>query len=539
MKLRLAFLELCGLLAFGQTQFEQLPIPAPPQGPLPYVTIGFTDGSQLKYTEPPYELATASDGTLQIAQTQPLSNTPQLPLALPGLLFIQPGFAGAKITQAGGINMNGFTEHDLMYGSGIAAWGFSNQSGNISYICDGAPIPLDAMPFGYFGEQCVLTRITPTGVQPVCTGYSLDGTPGSLPYFWRGLSYDSAGNLYFIGMPADYGSSTIYRMLQSDIPATTGICQVETALKTNWQVFHAYPFENNQFLATIADSPENVGLAVFGIAVLNADGSSNVLVSTNAKSAPQILATGYPSLFWDAAKQRGLIAYNAGDAGHRRLFENGGMLPEVSDPNIANLGGDYVTAIGLNGDFALIGAGGSVKTDDHYTVAKNLIEINLADGSSGFINESTPLSGGFTASSGFRYGSAAATSDGTAYFVASNSTSTSIFGGKIPLASQPLAPVVSITAAQSSITAGGTVQLSWTAQMATSVAISPNIGPVAATGSQLISPTTTTTYTLTATGPGGTATVSVLVTVAVAPPTVSAVVNGGSFKLGPVAPGSL
>ncbi len=97
-------------------------------------------------------------------------------------------------------------------------------------------------------------------------------------------------------------------------------------------------------------------------------------------------------------------------------------------------------------------------------------------------------------------------------------------------------PVVSITATPGSIAQGGTANLAWTSQGATSVSIDQNIGAVSASGNRAVSPTVTTTYTITATNEFGDTTDSV--TVIVHPqPTVSisasptAVIQGESTTL--------
>ncbi len=97
-------------------------------------------------------------------------------------------------------------------------------------------------------------------------------------------------------------------------------------------------------------------------------------------------------------------------------------------------------------------------------------------------------------------------------------------------------PVVSITATPGSIAPGGSANLAWTSQGATSVSIDQNIGAVSASGNRAVTPTVTTTYTITATNEFGDTTDSV--TVIVHPqPTVSisasptAVIQGESTTL--------
>lgn len=75
------------------------------------------------------------------------------------------------------------------------------------------------------------------------------------------------------------------------------------------------------------------------------------------------------------------------------------------------------------------------------------------------------------------------------------------------------APVCTLSANPTSITAGGSSTLTWTTNNATSVSIDQGIGGVATNGSRSVSPGHTTTYTLTATGPGGTVHCNATVTV--------------------------
>jgi peptidoglycan-associated lipoprotein len=86
----------------------------------------------------------------------------------------------------------------------------------------------------------------------------------------------------------------------------------------------------------------------------------------------------------------------------------------------------------------------------------------------------------------------------------------------------PAKPAITrFSAEPSTIERGQAATLNWAVSgETTSIAITPGIGNVAASGTRQVYPNTTTSYTLTATGPGGTATqnVSVSVTQPVAPP---------------------
>lgn len=74
------------------------------------------------------------------------------------------------------------------------------------------------------------------------------------------------------------------------------------------------------------------------------------------------------------------------------------------------------------------------------------------------------------------------------------------------------APTVSLTATPNTIERGQSTTLTWQATNATQTTIE-GIGPVGASGSQLVLPKVSTTYTLTAIGPGGTKNASVRVAV--------------------------
>ena len=110
----------------------------------------------------------------------------------------------------------------------------------------------------------------------------------------------------------------------------------------------------------------------------------------------------------------------------------------------------------------------------------------------------------------------------------------------VTLDKQNLLPTATLDVDRSSIEAGQSATLRWTALNATDVDIEPGVGKVALTGSSSVSPRESTTYTLTAIGPGGikTATTYVGVTAAPPPPVVQPVVgnlpgfpvSGASFK---------
>src|SRR5258708_39941219 len=77
---------------------------------------------------------------------------------------------------------------------------------------------------------------------------------------------------------------------------------------------------------------------------------------------------------------------------------------------------------------------------------------------------------------------------------------------------QPVAHTAGLTAFPATIDRGGSVQLSWSTQNASTVSIE-GIGEVAATGSRQVRPNDSTTYHLTAKGNGGAAEAGARVTV--------------------------
>ncbi len=87
----------------------------------------------------------------------------------------------------------------------------------------------------------------------------------------------------------------------------------------------------------------------------------------------------------------------------------------------------------------------------------------------------------------------------------------------------PVPPTAQLSASPTSIQAGQQSTLSWQTTNATTVSIDQGIGPVAASGTRVVSPSATTIYRVTATGPGGTATAQVTVTVTAPPPTTGTV----------------
>jgi peptidoglycan-associated lipoprotein len=77
-------------------------------------------------------------------------------------------------------------------------------------------------------------------------------------------------------------------------------------------------------------------------------------------------------------------------------------------------------------------------------------------------------------------------------------------------------PTVTLEASSTFIQKGESVTLTWTSTNATSLALTPAVGTVAAQGNTRVSPAESTTYTITAQGPGGQATQSVRVSVGAA-----------------------
>ncbi len=89
-----------------------------------------------------------------------------------------------------------------------------------------------------------------------------------------------------------------------------------------------------------------------------------------------------------------------------------------------------------------------------------------------------------------------------------------INGPTCPIAAQgPVPPTATFTASPTSIAAGQSSTLSWSATNATTVSINQGIGTVAVSGTRSVSPAATTTYTLTATNSTGSTTATTTVTV--------------------------
>jgi hypothetical protein len=84
----------------------------------------------------------------------------------------------------------------------------------------------------------------------------------------------------------------------------------------------------------------------------------------------------------------------------------------------------------------------------------------------------------------------------------------------------PEVTIDAFTVAPEAIILGQSAQLAWQTNGATEVAITPDIGIVAASGTRSVSPAAATTYTLTATGPGGSASATASVAVTVPDPPV-------------------
>jgi hypothetical protein len=78
----------------------------------------------------------------------------------------------------------------------------------------------------------------------------------------------------------------------------------------------------------------------------------------------------------------------------------------------------------------------------------------------------------------------------------------------------PATPIInSFSATPTSITVGGSADLSWSVTDATTVTINQSVGSVASTGTTAVTPATTTTYTLTATNASGSVTATATITV--------------------------
>ena len=107
-------------------------------------------------------------------------------------------------------------------------------------------------------------------------------------------------------------------------------------------------------------------------------------------------------------------------------------------------------------------------------------------------------------------------------------------GGSTSSTTQPSLPTLTFTADTTSVNAGGTVTLTWSAKNATSVTITPAIGSGALplSGSQAVTVSANTTFTATATGAGGSTNKSVTVNVSAAAPTVTFTASATSVAAG-------
>ena len=92
----------------------------------------------------------------------------------------------------------------------------------------------------------------------------------------------------------------------------------------------------------------------------------------------------------------------------------------------------------------------------------------------------------------------------------------SAFSNEVSVTLPKTPPVVTLSAAPPSITAGQATALAWTASHATSCSAAWTTSK-ATSGSQSVTPTATTAYTMSCTGAGGTTTASTTVTVTVPP----------------------
>jgi peptidoglycan-associated lipoprotein len=87
-----------------------------------------------------------------------------------------------------------------------------------------------------------------------------------------------------------------------------------------------------------------------------------------------------------------------------------------------------------------------------------------------------------------------------------------------PVEAPPARPTVNLQASSTFVQRNETVTLTWSSTNATSLNLSPGIGPVTAQGTQRVTPSDSMTYSITATGPGGSADASVHITVSAPPP---------------------
>ncbi|MDE2020287.1 MAG: hypothetical protein KGJ13_08135, partial [Patescibacteria group bacterium] len=378
----------------------------------------------------------------------------------------------------------------------------------------------------------VTAENTLAGPSIKCTNYTVNGGKTPLTQFLPSLSPSYDGD-YYIGTSTASNnnvvttSSTIFKFAgQTDVAKKT--CELTPVVSLDHEIVQAMKVSPDKFLIERTIKADTLNPITEG-GELAINGTYTALVGSSQFTTCCLV-------IMDWTNKRAVFAGTGIDGSSRAI-----LYPDMREVFSSKTNGQLAVAIrygDLKGNHLTLSGSGGIAFSDQ------LVAVNTDTGMSTVIanynnDTSAPLP---NVSPPLLCCASAISPDGTVYLEVEQLADKAlhIFKTTVPGFTVPPAPTfTNVVASPSSINSGMAATLTWATQNATSVTISPAIGMVPASGTVNIAPAQTTTYTLTATGPGGTATVSVLVTVAVAPPTVSAVVNGGSFKLGPVAPGSL
>jgi len=404
-------------------------------------------------------------------------------------------------------------DREAANGTSIINTGFWPQTGNTSLLGDYLQNLVS-------GDQARTIRVTisPPGMETACTGYT-DGVSSVLA--WGPYPAPDGSFLYVPGRKV--GEAWPVYTLGST--ANVNACQLKALASSSLPLAQAWMIGKNSFLADQVISGQDLN-PVKQATILNSNGTSQVLISTNASVSPQIVATRCCDFFPDWANQRMLLVYHAGGLAHGVVYQDGQMTEVWSTPVSP---GTDVRALWLSGTWALFGPSPYVNSSPTSLV---LVNINtkkaytIADEGSNILGMS-PFQ-----PAAFGYASTLVKSNGAAVFgfLSKNRTNMLIEASIPGVTTAP--QITSFNASPTIIVLGGKTTLQWTVTPADAqVFISDGVGIV--TGNSVtVTPTATSIYTLVATSPGGStsATLTVTVTPLVPLPTITAAINGASFS---------
>jgi hypothetical protein len=400
--------------------------------------------------------------------------------------FVFPLNKFMALTLEGGLNETllgsgntGFARAGLRFGSTIRPK---------EYLAGTAPVPVDVPQIRYE----IINRQVRTGHTPPVANagpnqigvpagtitlngsqsYSPDGLP--ITYQWTGggvvLSNPTAAITTFT---AAAGQSYTFELTVTDSLGGKGSAYVRVtttaALQAQVQFFIANP-------STItAGQSSTLQWGTSNATTVNISGLGNVALSGSQSVSPTVTTT-YTLTATNATSNQVMTA------------------TVVVNPVAVNIG--FCTATPMN-----ISAGQS-STLSYQTSNATSVVITPGVGS-------VPPNGTFvvspTVSTNY-----VVTATGAGGATTSCSVAVSVTPGAVP-------QIINFVATPATINSGQTSTLSWAVQNAATVSISPGLGPVSATGSQVVTPTATTTYTLTATNPAGSVTAQTTVNVIVVP----------------------